>query len=742
MGMSSPTVAGQVPGVERTRTAHVLPFSRKASSAASSLMNQETGLIQRVPGKQVGREPTIVIKRKKLPWLEGRPGKVPGAFESKESLAPDTLPAVGSQPLDRTSAEPSGHSKRLSAASLGADPSLRAVGSTPSLRRLQKAGHVTRTLSLNSHPRPGVKPVATKQHAKRVLGVQRGKEAKTEDYTPSEYSTTISSDADITPPDAQPPKRTAAAYQRQVHKAVAQKQRGAASHEQLAQEVLPQNDVRNGPFQFAQEWLQSKLDLPLDEIAPSSEKRKCRRADSCDSCTASQASQPREVSPKSPAPRRRASSVPSSLAQVSLPPPRNSVANVLQPTKRFGTTVPKPTRNSIAGPLRSEATAPKAPVGRKETLHPMPQHLMQSSSSSTDIPPHLRMTSTEVSSSSPDLSPRGTLKPLPALPAQAVVGGHGLRRETRDLNRAVTGLENLMEDALTAVKDAERAGRQDDVAHILDSASAALRKASTAISPKCTMVGRGRMNVPLQLSPHESGASSDSSSSVDSMHRSGFSSPGHSRDSSVETAPTLITAQSSQQPLIAGRYTKDGAAPEAQRGVMEQASSSGNDSISRTPPRLYQPPSADSIVRDFAYVKLRDAKARAAKSLSAATGYGAAADYYNDHGESVAAQPGLRRSIALERMPGANKPLPEPPARAHKPAKDIFSRIKRQEESAGSSHDRRFTQSELRELEHVPTNTVPTSRGVQDDGAAPDNVPQRRKKGGHRPHISDFFESS
>ncbi|KAK5111962.1 hypothetical protein LTR85_011709 [Meristemomyces frigidus] len=740
MGMSSPTVPGQIPGIERTPSTHVLPFSRQASSVAS-LLGKETGLNQRVPSMQVGREPTVVVKRKKLPWLGGKPGKVPGAFEPKESIVLETLPAADAPPLAATPPEATAPSKRHSATSLSADPSLRAVGSTPSLRRLQKAGQVTRTLSLNSHPRPGVKAAATRQQAKRALGVHKDKQAKVDDYTPSEYSTTISSDADPTP-DTPPPKKTTAAYQHQVQKAVARKQRDTASHEQLAQNTRAQGQAREGPLNFAQDWLQSQLDLPLDEIAPRSEKRKCKRADSCDSCNANEGDEPHGVSPKTSAVRRRATSVPSLPAQVPSSPPKDSVVSTAQPTKRSGTTVPKPTRNNIAGPLWSQATASRAAAPRKETLHPMPQHLFQSSSSSTDIPPHLRMTSTEVSSSSPDLSPRGTLKPLPALPPQAAVGSRGLRRETRDLNQAVTGLEDLMEEALAAAKDAERSGRQDDVAHILESASAALRRASTAMSPKCTVVGRRRTNEPLQLSPHESGASSDSSDSGDSMHRSGFSTPGHSRDSSVETAPTLITAQSSQQPLLATEYTNRGAAPEAQRGVIDHAGSSGDESISRTPPRLHQPASADSIVRDFAYAKLRDAKARAAKSLSSPAGYGAAADFYNDHGESVAAQPGLRRSIALEMMPGANKPLPEPPVEAHKPAKDIFSRMKRHEVPTGLPHARRFTQSELRELEHVTTNTVPTSRGVQDDGAAPDNVPQRRKKGGHRPHISDFFESS
>ncbi|KAK6392457.1 hypothetical protein LTR65_003587 [Meristemomyces frigidus] len=699
---------------------------------------------------QVGREPTTVIKRKKLPWLGDKLGKVPGAFESKESIALDTLPAAGPVPTAEpqtnvsqakaAALEPSPLSQRVSAPSHSGDPSLRAIGSTPILRQQQKNRDVTRTVSLNSDSRPGVKPATSKQHAKRTLAAHKDKQAQVEDYTPSEYSTTMSSDADRTPPAAPPPpSKGTAAYQRQVQKAVARKHRDAASHEPHAQKATAQKQTGKGPFGVAQGWLQTQLDLPLDEIAPLSAKRQCKRSDSCDSCKATELDQPHDVSPRTSTLPRQATSVPRLPSQLPPPPPRNSLVDPVQPIKRTGTTVPKPTRNSIAAPLRSEPTPPKVAIGRKETLHPMPSHLMQSStSSSTDVPPHLRITSTEVSSSSPEFSPRGTLKPLPALPPQAAVGTRGLRRETRDLNRAVTGLENLMEEALAAAKDAERSGRQDDVAHILDSAAAALRRASTAISPKRAVTDRGGMRQPLQLSPPESGESSESDSG-DSMHRSGFSTPpGHSRDSSVETAPTLVTAQSSQQPLLAKRYTRDSAAPEAQRGVMDRVGSSGDDSITRTPPRLYQPASADSIVRDFAYARLLDAKARAAKSLSAAAGFGAAADFYNDHGESVVTQPGLRRSIPLDRIPGANKPLPEPPGESHKPAHDIFSRKRRHE----GRQARRYTRSELRELEHVSTNAVPTSRGVPDDGVAPENVPRRRKKNGHAPHISDFFESS
>ncbi|USW53591.1 Putative MFS transporter superfamily [Septoria linicola] len=74
------------------------------------------------------------------------------------------------------------------------------------------------------------------------------------------------------------------------------------------------------------------------------------------------------------------------------------------------------------------------------------------------------------------------------------------------------------------------------------------------------------------------------------------------------------------------------------------ATSSTEQSMSRTPPRLYHPRSADSVVRDFAYSRTAKQRRCSAGSFER-TKYGGAATYYGDHGESVATQPGIRHSV-------------------------------------------------------------------------------------------------
>ena len=789
--------------------------------ASSISSRKDSGLNKRVPSTQAGSQPSLVVKRKKLPWLDGKPPQqIPGAFDLKQNLelaallgdgtaptpgaistaptaesaavlkrlsispvvdgpaekaapargsistapttadliasskrlsvdphrnlelasmladraswaAPGSVPTAPAAPI-LISAAPTAESiavlKRLSVKSLGEDPSLRAVGSTPSLRQGTKSIDRQRTLSLTSDPRPGIKPTSSKQHAKRALGVAVGDGKPTknqEDYIPSEYSTTnVSSEADRTPPTTRAPPKNhydRALYDRQVQRAATRKEQEAS----------------RGPFHVARNWLQSELDLPLGEVAPTSEKRKCGRTGSCADCDATlkdmarqrelndMARQP-EPSPKTQGVPRRATSVPSSKPK---PPLRQQTKrNVEMPAYL-------PPRKSVAQarPVRTGTMALK-PDKRRTTLREMPNHLMAGSSSS-GIPSRL-VTSTEVSSSSPNASPRAAVR-VPTMPPPAAPASRDLRRETRNLDRGVTGLDNLMDEALIVAKNAANSGRPDDVAQILEGASTALRNAS-AIS----MYRRstGRMSEPFQLSPHESGDSpDDSDSSDDGPTGPGLWSKYHSREDSVETAPTLMTAQSSQQPLFVEQYTKEGKIPQPQRVTLDRAS---DESITRTPPRLYQPASADSIVRDFAYAKLKNARAQSSKSLSVAPDYGSASDYCGDHGESVAVQPGIRRSIALEKM--VDKPGPELPAEARKPSRDTVGRTQRGTNQApgGLPHSRRFTKSDLRELEHVPTDTVPLKSVDSFDNVAPETVPHPRRRGPGHHHISDFFENA
>ncbi|KAK0848417.1 Omega-amidase nit3 [Friedmanniomyces endolithicus] len=680
MGMSSPSIAGQVPilstteGQRRSSNVHATQVSRSPSNASSVARGKDSGLNQRVLTTHVGREPAK-IARKRLPWLDGgqqpKPGDVhiPGSFEPAEGSLDEAVtsargPIVPVPDADAPVAPlqaPQTRGEGVLIDPLSNDPTLRAMGSTPSLQNRKRVGSKPRTLSMTSEPRPGIKPTPTKQHARLALGFVSEKSGQAEEYTPSEYSATISSDNEpgsYTSHESPPPKPV------------------------VAPAILPSTAVRR----------------PL--VVP-------------------------KAPPRYSASRERGMMLPDTVV-------------------KRGTTTLKP-----QPPSKQPVNAP-----RSQTLHELPSHLMQSSSStSPDTQSQSPTTSREASPltlpfqpalpsanipSTNEASPNGPL----TRPDPVVVRSAGLRRENRSLSRAVAGLENLMEDALHVAKDAADSGRPDHVAHILDSAAAVLRKASTAI-PKREKVRYGETGSPFNISPHESG-DSDSFSSEHGVH-SGFSSAMHSRDVSAGTAPTLLTrsAHSSAQPVLVDRYTgKNGKAPMSMRAPIKHGNASSaddDDSIAPTPPRLYQPASAESIVRDFAYVRMQDARAVSAVSLSSPpTRCGAAADFYSNNGES--SPPLLRRSIALSKMAvdmplPTDKDLPALPAPVVGPGKDNVGRVKR---GAGT----RPVQGALRELEHVPTDTEPQKRCRDSDSNPAGTVPQRRKKDRHHPHLSDFFETS
>ncbi|KAK1810455.1 hypothetical protein LTR12_015186 [Friedmanniomyces endolithicus] len=671
MGMSSPSIAGQ----RRSSNVHATQVSRSPSNASSVARGKDSGLNQRVLTTHVGREPAK-IARKRLPWLDGgqqpKSGDVhiPGSFEPADGILDEavtpsrgpTAPVAGTDAAVAPLQAPQGRGEGALINPLGNDPTLRAVGSTPSLQNRKRVGPKPRTLSMTSEPRPGIRPTPTKQHAKLALGIVSERSGQAEEYTPSEYSATISSDNEpgsYASRESPPPKPV------------------------VAPTILPSTAVRR----------------PL-------------------------------VVPKAP-PRYS----PSRERGILLP----------DTVVKRGTTIPKP-----QPPSKQPVNAP-----RSQTLHELPSHLMQSSSStSPDTQSQSPMTSREASPLTPPFQPLlpsanvlSTTEAPPnsplTRPDPVVVRSAGLRRENRSLSRAVAGLENLMEDALHVAKDAADSGRPDHVAHILDSAAAVLRKASTAI-PKREKGRYGETGSPFNISPHESGDSGSFSDSEHGVH-SGFSSAMHSRDNSAETAPTLLTrsAHSSAQPVLVDRYTgKNGKAPISMRAPIEHgnvSSADDDDSIAPTPPRLYQPASAESIVRDFAYARMQNARAVSAVSLSSPpTRYGAAADFYSNNGES--SLPLLRRSIALSRMAvdvplPTDKDLPALPAPVVGPGKDSVGRVKR---GAG----KRPVQGALRELEHVPTDTEPPKRWRDSDIIPAGTVPQRRKKDRHHPHLSDFFETS
>ena len=684
--MSPSGVEGQVSGIgaakaKKTDNSRIpKPWRRPNTSKAHTRKNN--GLDGPAPTPQIGRQHTVLV-RQKLPWLDGgqqsKPDQVLGNFDSKESLVAGD--ANGSPPPVLEKA-PSPPAKKISTSSLGNDPALRAVGSTPSLRKRARSGDF-KSLSLNSQPRPGVKPVHSKREARQALGiVDEG--ARGVNYASSEYSATPSSEKDPIPPAL--PKKDPSSYERLFDR--------RASAQPGSRE----------PFHVANQWLQSQLDLPLDEPSPR------------DKSNHSGAAFRREDSPRhtvrSPGSHRRADSCRSC----------DRAANLRDIPK--AKTLPR--RSTAVAPPEPPPPPPLPPPTRKPTLFAMPTHLLPSSSSSSPSHDHLQQRGPVAEAPAPKASP-----PQPPSHPPPAVNSQDMRRQSQSLNRAVTGLENLMDEALNVARNAAQSGRNDEVANILNSATYALRKASTVHGQMNT----GRMSHPIVLSPAVSERDSDSDSIGPDSDASSMQSTHHS----VETAPTLLTksAQSSQQPILAQQYKPGGRPPESRKASVENVHehekgvSPDRASMSRTPPRLYQPPSADSIVRDFAYARAKTARAEAARQLSKS--YGAAADYYGDTGESVPAQPGIRPSISAPII--TNKPLPPLPGQKHRPSMPPVNEIEQ-------PHGRRQNLA-VRRVEPVPTITIPprkTSRSFENLPDAEEATRRRRPKN-HRSHLSDLFDS-
>lgn len=134
------------------------------------------------------------------------------------------------------------------------------------------------------------------------------------------------------------------------------------------------------------------------------------------------------------------------------------------------------------------------------------------------------------------------------------------------------------------------------------------------------------------------------------------------------------------------------------------------DPTSFTPPRLYHPISTDSIVRDFAYTEKPKTRRRSAPTVDNRNYHGLAADYYNDQGESVGFQPGVRPSIS-----SYNKQLPKVPDPEQYQGHSILGRHERVHRAHHLRHPKR----------PLPG---PMIRGIsQTDAVAPDDeTPSRR----------------
>ena len=578
-----------------------MPKIWKAPSIPSSIRIKAEEVQKKLPGKDLGRQGTVLV-RKKLPWLDGpdqsKPGDLPGSYPSKDSLQVDGDEKESPPPVPEKD-HPSTQDNRASISSLHGDPTLRAIGSTPSLRTRTTTGpDVSKTLSLNSQPRPGVKPVASKKDAKKALGVV-AEPATVAGYSSSEYSMAPSTSRDELPSTL--PKKDPSSYERLVDR-----------------KPVPNEDHPNTLKDVPAQLRQSDGEPAFEEgVSPHADARPSKHGH-------------RRESRQSRSGQHRLRDMPKAKTL-----PRRTVDSPM----------PQPVEPS---------PPPIGPPQRKSTLFAMPTHLLPSSSSSGYSP--------QQSSTSPVMVPMVPLA-VPNSPTRATTMPV---QRSNSLHRAVTGLGNLMEEAISVAQEAARKGRNDEVANILDYATIALRHASVAHD----RMAAGRMSSPLVLEPQQF-VRKEHSDSESSIAPDSDASSTHSRAHTVDTAPTVFTrsAQSSRQPIVVDQYKPSGRAPTSQKAVLQNPRDvpprrHSTDSISRTPPRLYQPPSADSIVRDFAYARSQNAKAEAARALSRQ--YGAASGYYHDHGESVKAQPGVRPTMNPPMITDAL--LPEIPGERKKPS--------------------------------------------------------------------------
>ncbi|KAG9730905.1 hypothetical protein KCU73_g11737, partial [Aureobasidium melanogenum] len=215
---------------------------------------------------------------------------------------------------------------------------------------------------------------------------------------------------------------------------------------------------------------------------------------------------------------------------------------------------------------------------------------------------------------SPDVSPK----------TQSPPSSSSIEKDKQNLERAVTGLHNLMEEALTVAQDAAQNNRSQDVAQILDEAKIALRKSSTI---------HGYMAPPLRIDDTESdeyfssdeydqGSDSDADieSNISSTHpkpkASNVGIPAAYTKSnsglSLEPAPTAsvppavprhsIRQRSVVHPILSPPFESDGKRPSSQEAIVGP-SSSEDFSMTQTPPQMYSKLSMGSTMHDWAYTR-------------------------------------------------------------------------------------------------------------------------------------------
>jgi hypothetical protein len=263
-----------------------------------------------------------------------------------------------------------------------------------------------------------------------------------------------------------------------------------------------------------------------------------------------------------------------------------------------------PVRSSSLGPLLPPEPSIKSPS-------PDPSNLGRYNDGTLSRKSTVRGT---VTFRSPDVSPK-TLTP----PSTSSTD-----KERKNLERAVTGLHNLMEEALTVAQDAAQNNRTQDVAQILDEAKIVLRKSSIVHS---------YMSPPLRVDDTESDEyfssdEYDQDSDSDADVESNISSLRPHEKPSEASIPTAYTKSKSGlslkpapitsvpfaaprysirqhsivHPIVSPPFENDGKRPTSQQAAVGP-SSSEDFSMTQTPPQMYSKMSTGSTTHDWAYVK-------------------------------------------------------------------------------------------------------------------------------------------
>jgi hypothetical protein len=259
-------------------------------------------------------------------------------------------------------------------------------------------------------------------------------------------------------------------------------------------------------------------------------------------------------------------------------------------------------------PIRVSSLGTSRPRSRSQSQVSDPSNMERYNDGTLSRKPTVRAA---VTFRSPDVSPK----------TQSPPSSSSTDKERKNLERAVTGLHNLMEEALTVAQDAAHNNRTEEVAQILDEAKIALRKSSTV---------HGQLTSPLRIDDSEttdeyftSDGDYSQGSDSDADIESNVSSLQPKVKASNDTIPTAYTKSKSGlsltmipprysapvrgpsivHPIVSPPFEKDGTRPTSQQAAAVWPSSSESFSMTQTPPQMYSKPSKDSAVQDWAYAR-------------------------------------------------------------------------------------------------------------------------------------------